>query len=106
MTCRREAYPALRDGFGGHQFLGQGQKCQPVGGEENLPGNFTESIRKADSFVLVVFKKSLSRLLDRPYHLVHPYFLPTSSGKANRGSGAKGGSNCESKVFGSPKRIT
>jgi hypothetical protein len=54
MTCRRAAHPALRGRFGGHQFLGQGQKCQPVGSEENLTGNFTKSISKADSLVFVV----------------------------------------------------
>ena len=54
MTCRRAAHQALRGRFGGYQFLGQGQKCQSIGSEENLTGNFTESIRKADSFVLVV----------------------------------------------------
>jgi len=39
-----EAHPALRDRFRGHQFLGQGQKCQPFGSEENTAGHTTECI--------------------------------------------------------------
>ncbi len=57
MTCHREAHPALRNRFGCHQFLGQGQKCQPFSSEENTAGNFTASIREADSLVFVIYSK-------------------------------------------------
>ena len=53
MVYYREAHPALRDRFRGHQFLGQGQKCQLVGSEENATGNITAPICKADSVLFV-----------------------------------------------------
>jgi hypothetical protein len=54
------------------------------------------------SFIAIVSK--IYCFLDRPCHPVRLCLVPMLSGRANHGNGPKDGLNCESKVFGSPKR--